>query len=75
MPIFVCPHCEMSILIEKEDYNCCIFRHGVYKNTYNQMNPHESKENCEKLVDEIIGCGKPFRIDRETDKILVCDYI
>ena len=26
-----CPHCFMKILVLKKDFNCKIFRHGVYK--------------------------------------------
>jgi hypothetical protein len=43
------------------------------------MNPHASKEECERLVREglIYGCGKPMLIVRKTDEYGVegCDYI
>lgn len=73
----ICPHCDELILIEK--LNCCIFRHGVFKNSHKQINPHLNKKECEMLVKEnkIYGCGKPFKIIVENNiyKTIVCDYI
>jgi hypothetical protein len=40
-----CPHCRCMVIIEQ--INCAIFRHGIYKSTGVQMNPHESKELCD----------------------------
>ena len=46
--------------------------------------PHAPKEECDRLVAEnqIVGCGKPFRVEDLTDasgnRILIaieCDYI
>ena len=72
-----CPHCEL--LMEINQLNCCIFRHGVFKNTMKHIPPHLSKMDCEKLVQEdlIYGCGKPFRIIIDNGKItaIICDYI
>ena len=77
--IVICPHCEQYILIYKNDVNCAIFRHAVYKNNYIQINPHMSKEMCDKLAQEnqIIGCGKPFRLVLENNEFraIICDYI
>jgi hypothetical protein len=78
-----CPHCAEPILIYHSDINCAIFRHGVYKHNGEQMNPHESKEECDRLFRDglIYGCGKPFRIIKTTanDGIAyisdICDYI
>lgn len=79
-----CPHCDSLIEILKSELNCCIFRHGYFYREENgqkimttQMNPHESKENCERFFrqNKILGCGKPFQIDRETLEIKSCDYI
>ena len=28
---FVCPHCLNDITVYKNDLNCRIFRHGIYK--------------------------------------------
>jgi hypothetical protein len=36
--MITCPHCGDSVLIEQ--INCRIFRHAVYKNTGEQMDPH-----------------------------------
>jgi hypothetical protein len=60
--ILKCPHCEDFVLIDK--LNCGIFRHGIIIHSGNQMNPHETKENCDKLKNQnlIYGCGKPFKI-------------
>jgi len=75
--VVLCPHCESNILIT--EINCAIFRHGAYKENYNQMNPHERKEECDRLVSEnlVFGCGKPFKLVKESEeyKAIVCDYI
>jgi hypothetical protein len=59
-----CPHCGVFVAIYKKEINCKIFRHGVFKSNFKQINPHETKENCDKYVEEdlIFGCGKPFKI-------------
>ena len=75
--VVFCPHCEEIVLLEK--LNCCIFRHGVFKDSEKQMNPHASKEECDKYIKEqkIYGCGKPFKVIKIGDefKTQVCDYI
>ena len=72
-----CPHCNDYIYIEK--LNCSIFRHGVIKSTNKQIDPHLSKEICEKLVKKnlIYGCGKPFKIENVNNVYtpVICDYI
>lgn len=80
-----CPHCNVSVYIE--ELCCGIFRHAVYKDTFEPIDPHSSKEECEKLLAEnkVYGCGKPFRIitksSTEIQKLLAefkveaCDYI
>ena len=57
-----CPHCSQNIEIIQ--LNCRIFRCGVYKHNYKQIDPHLSKSECTRLFTEklIFGCGKPFRI-------------
>ena len=70
--VIECPHCHDSIIIYKNEINCRIFRHAVFKNG-EQVNPHASKEECERLVD-IYGCGKPFQLN-EKDEPEICDYI
>jgi len=77
--IIICPHCSENILIYQ--LNCCIFRHGVYKETEKQIDPHLSKEECNKLFEEklIYGCGKPFKIIKSDESgeyfAEICDYI
>jgi len=76
--IFNCPHCQDIITVFKKDLNCCIFRHGVYKTNRKQIDPHSSKEICDKLKKEnkIYGCGKPFKfIKGDNPRIEKCDYI
>jgi DNA-directed RNA polymerase subunit RPC12/RpoP len=72
-----CPHCNDIIIIEK--LNCRIFRHGIYKDSNKQINPHASKDECEQLIknNEIYGCGKPFMIETHNNihKVIVCEYI
>ena len=75
--IVYCPNCKKPILLES--LNCNIFRHGVFKSNLQQMNPHETKENCMKFKKEkiIYGCGKPFttKIIKNKLKAIKCDYI
>lgn len=76
-PIFKCPHCEHFIVIEK--LNCGIFRHGIFINSGKQINPHDSKELCDRYITNnlIYGCGKPFQIIKNGEKfeIQICEYI
>uniref|UniRef100_A0A6C0JVP0 Uncharacterized protein n=1 Tax=viral metagenome TaxID=1070528 RepID=A0A6C0JVP0_9ZZZZ len=77
MNIVTCPHCEM--LVEIEEINCGIFRHGVFKGTNQQLEPHLLKEQCDALINnnQIYGCGKPFSVIIK-DGILYaqsCDYV
>ncbi len=75
--IFECPHCKGNILVMKNELNCKIFRHGIYKDG-TQLPPHSSKEVCDKFIEEgHYGCGKPFRIIEEQTilKIESCEYI
>jgi hypothetical protein len=71
--IVLCPHCELNILVMENEIACAIFRHGTYKQNFNQINPHEKKEICEKLVEEdlIHGCGKPFRLIKDNNEYTV----
>ena len=59
-PLLRCPHCNEYIAIE--EINCKIFRHGVFKNTGIQIDPHLPKNLCDYYVENnlIYGCGKPF---------------
>lgn len=79
LSIIECPHCKQTI--EIIEINCGIFRHGAYKETGKQIDPHMSKEDCDALVIKglIYGCGRPFRIVGSSDNsniiIEICDYI
>ena len=77
---FRCPHCNGGIEVLKKDMNCLIFRHGILRDTGKPMNAHEKKTVCIKLFLEgkIHGCGKPFKLCRINEGIVVitmCDYI
>jgi hypothetical protein len=77
--IYLCPHCNQCVIIETKDINCGIFRHGVYKDSGIQLDPHSSKDLCDEAVLKglIYGCSKPFRIILKDNKysIEICDYI
>ena len=74
-----CPHCQDFIIVNESQINCSIFRHAVYKNTMQQISPHESKINCDKLIEtnSVYGCAKPFKVIKEKNKYItiICDYI
>lgn len=69
-----CPHCNEYVLIDS--IACGIFRHGIYKSNYKQINPHAPKNFCDDLVtkDIIFGCGKPFKY-MGTGEPVMCDYV
>jgi hypothetical protein len=73
MNIINCPHCNMYVIIEQ--LNCGIFRCGIYKEGYKQIDPHLPKIECESLIlqNKIYGCGNPFQI--KNNIVTVCDYI
>lgn len=76
--IFKCPHCDMYIQVHKDQVNCKIFRHAVYKNNYSPVNPHAPKQECDMLVEtgQVYGCCKPFRLVFSNDIVVeICDYI
>jgi hypothetical protein len=74
-----CPHCEDLVEIYESELNCRIFRHGIFKNNFEQINPHLPKNECDNLKEKdlIYGCGKPFQVYKENDeyKIKICEYI
>ena len=71
-----CPHCDITIMIKKENFNCKVLRCGIYKNNFKQVHPHLDKSNCDQLVKNklVYGCCKPFKID-ENNKLIKCGYI
>ena len=83
--IVICPNCKDQVIIEQ--LNCCIFRHGIKKETFENINPHAPRDECEFLKDNdmIYGCGKPFKVIEEfineNNQIIkkyvaiLCDYI
>lgn len=78
MLLLSCPHCQQ--LIEIVAINCAIFRCGMYKATGEQLPPHLSRPDCDRVVAEnlIYGCGRPFRVIQGEDQTwmaVVCDYI
>lgn len=77
--IIQCPHCKDYIYINKKEINCQIFRHAVFKHNLKPIDPHSSKELCEKLKANnlIFGCAKPFflEIKNNTYQTRICDYI
>lgn len=78
MLLVICPHCYSYV--EILELNCKIFRHGIYKKNGEQINPHTSKIECDKLFEnkEIYGCGKPFYILEKPNnqyECIKCDYI
>ena len=74
--IIQCPHFNDYIIIHKNDFNCRIFRHGVYKSNNKQIDPHLNENECNRLKEYnlIYGCGKPFQL---YDNFVVkkCNYI
>ncbi len=76
---FECPHCNGSVVVEKSQTACCIFRHGSYKSSGEQIPPHTSETVCTSLreKDMIYGCGKPFKFvyGKEGEYVEVCDYV
>ena len=76
-PIIVCPHCKEYIYIQ--EINCGIFRHGVFRETGEQIPPHSLKTDCDNYVKNnlIYGCGKPFcvKIQQGILVVEICHYI
>ena len=75
---FDCPNCNLEIIVHKNELNCQIFRHAVFKDTYEQVNPHLCKEECDRLVKEekVLGCCRPFEIIIKNNNMIAikCDY-
>lgn len=71
--IIICPHCGEYIIIKQ--LNCGIFRHGILKSSYKQINPHAPQKQCEYYINKelIYGCGKPFKINTDGN-VEKCSY-
>ena len=76
--IFGCPNCKDEIMVNKNELNCRIFRHAIYKHNYEQVNPHLPKELCDDLVErgKVYGCCRPFEIIDIKGKLYstICEY-
>ena len=44
--VFNCPQCNEEIIVFKDELNCKIFRHAVYKHNYQQVDPHLPEKEC-----------------------------
>ena len=78
--IFQCPNCLDFVIVFKSDLNCKIFRHAVYKNNHQQINPHTPEPVCKQLfsLGKVFGCAKPFKIIQISDntyEVQSCEYI
>jgi hypothetical protein len=78
--IIECPHLDCGQMCEIVEMNCKIFRCGVYKHNFKQIDPHLPKDVCMKLTETgaIYGCGKPFQIVQDISggiTVVVCQYI
>ncbi len=78
--IYPCPNCELLCTTGINEINCCIFRHGFNVKLQQQIQPHESKDNCDKFRNDkesYVGCCKPYQIVKVDGKyfVKVCDYI
>ncbi len=72
-----CPHCQGTVVLLKTDIHCGIFRHGVMIQTGEQINPHASQQECERLVasGQVRGCCKPFQFHAGMKNAEACGYI
>lgn len=72
-----CPHCQEPTIILS--VNCAIFRHASYKHNYEQVSPHASKQECERLIREgkVLGCCMPFRLIQKGSEYeaVKCDFV
>jgi len=77
--IIECPHCQGTVLVNKKDFNCMIFRHGILKENGKQLDPHLPKKECDEYFNnnKIYGCSKPFQILMDNNNYIakICDYI
>jgi hypothetical protein len=77
--IFTCVHCNLFVLVKVSDINCKIFRHGAFKDSGEPINPHETLENCNNLLqlNKVYGCCKPLQIIEINKELFAtsCDFI
>jgi hypothetical protein len=50
------------ITVHVSDVNCQVFRHAVYKDTGETVNPYASQQKLNMLLqtNQVYGCAKPF---------------
>lgn len=72
-----CPHCGGKAIIEQ--LNCGIFRHAIFKDGNQQVNPHADEATCNWWISQklIYGCGQPFQIIVKENKFIAikCGFI
>lgn len=75
--IFECPHCGGGIEVLPQHVACAIFRHAVYKHNNEPVQPHMSKDDCDKLLQAglVRGCCRPLSVNLSTMLASACDYI
>jgi len=65
-----CPYedCNTIILVHRTEVNCGIFRcHAL-------LQPHATKEECDKLEPDNYGCRRPFEFKMDEMKAYKCGY-
>ena len=75
--VFGCPHCQITIVVAKNEVACSVFRCGVLKDSFVGIPSHASQQECEQLVqqEKIYGCGKPFTFFPDRKVAEKCGYI
>jgi hypothetical protein len=77
MLLIICPNCQQ--FVEILEINCAIFRHGIFKVSGLQIDPHTPKAQCDQYIEKnlIYGCGKPFKLIEKDGQMVaeICDYI
>ena len=69
-----CPHCNIELDHFTTDLNCGIFRCGWYVDTYQQIEPHLNKYECDKLIswDKTMDIDKFKMVPTVNKKIIGC---
>ena len=64
-----CPQCGEMVYIRIKDFNCRIFRHGVYKSTRKQIDSHSTKEECDELLSKYTSISAFTEDDKDKELI------
>jgi hypothetical protein len=61
------------IIVYSNEINCGIFRHAIFKSNLQQINPHETKENCNKYIANnlVYGCAKSFQLIKQNNNYVI----